>query len=136
MNRIKIDRTKCISCLTCITACRVAHNGEDSRNRVVISSSAVSTPIFCRNCDLPECTYTCMTGSMAKNDQTGYVTYNKDHCANCYMCIMGCPYGTLKADHATHKYIMKCDMCTEHPTETPQCVQNCPMQAIVLEEVK
>ena len=36
MERIKIDRSKCISCLTCVTACIVSHDSEDSRNRVVI----------------------------------------------------------------------------------------------------
>lgn len=38
MERIKIDRSKCISCLTCVTACIVSHDSEDSRNRVVIDS--------------------------------------------------------------------------------------------------
>jgi len=75
LKRIKIDRDKCISCLTCVTACMVSHDGEDSRNRVVISSDKVSSPIFCRHCDLPECVFTCMTGAMSKNPDTGYVDY-------------------------------------------------------------
>ena len=31
MKRIKIDRKKCIGCLTCTTACKVAHGGRDTR---------------------------------------------------------------------------------------------------------
>ena len=136
MKRIKIDRSKCISCLTCVTACVVSHESCDSRNRVVVDSEGKNSPIFCRHCDLPECVYTCMTGAMSKDQETGYVQYDGTRCASCYMCIMACPYGVLKADRLKQKYIMKCDMCTSHDAKTPQCEANCPMEAITLEEVK
>ena len=136
MKRIEIDRSKCISCLTCVTACSLANGGEEERNRVVISSDGVSSPIFCRHCDLPECTYTCMTGSMDKDRETGYVFYDKKRCASCYMCIMACPYGVLKADSETEKVILKCDMCIDHPAGMAQCVVKCPMSAITLKEVE
>ena len=75
MYRIKIDRSRCIGCLTCVTACIVSHETEsgDARNRVVIDSETKPAPIFCRHCERPECTYTCMTGAMKKNPETGYV---------------------------------------------------------------
>ena len=133
MKRIKIDRSKCISCLTCVSACIVSHGGDDPRNRVVISSKGISSPIFCRNCDLPECTFTCMTGAMHLNHE--YVNYDEVRCASCYMCIMGCPYGVLKADRLSQTKIMKCDMCLSHISKTPQCVEKCPMAAITLQEV-
>ena len=121
MKRIKIDRSKCISCLTCVTACVVSHESCDSRNRVVVDSEGKNSPIFC---------------AMSKDKETGYVQYDGTRCASCYMCIMACPYGVLKADRLKQKYIMKCDMCTSHDAKTPQCVANCPMEAITLEEVK
>ncbi|MDU5261374.1 MAG: 4Fe-4S dicluster domain-containing protein [Clostridium celatum] len=133
MKRIKIDRDKCVGCLTCTTACIVAHDSEDTRSRITVDSAGKYAPIFCRHCDRPECVYTCMTGAMSKNKETGLVEYNKDHCASCYMCIMACPYGVLKADSRMHKEIMKCDACKEHGTA--QCVAKCPMRAITLEEV-
>ncbi len=136
MKRINIDRNKCISCLTCVSACRFSHDELDPRNRVVVSDEGVNSPIFCRHCDLPECVYTCMTGAMYKDPETGYVLYNKEHCASCYMCIMACPYGVLKADSIMQKEIKKCDMCIDHETKTPQCVDNCPMSAIFLTEVE
>ena len=135
MKRIKIDRSKCIGCLTCVTACLVSHEAPDSRNRIVSDRDNTFAPIFCRHCDRPECTYTCMTGAMSKNPVTGYVDYDKQQCASCYMCIMNCPYGVLKCDEATKKVIMKCNMCNHLPGG-PLCVQKCPMQAITLEEVK
>ena len=72
MYRIKIDRSRCIGCLTCVTACIVSHETEsgDARNRVVIDSETKPAPIFCRHCERPECTYTCMTGAMKKNPET------------------------------------------------------------------
>lgn len=134
MKRIKIDRSKCIGCLTCVTACIISHDGLDSRNRVVVDTKNTYAPIFCRHCDEPECVYTCMTGAMHKNRDTKFVDYDKEQCASCYMCIMACPYGVLKSDDRTHKQIMKCDMC-EQRENGAMCVEKCPMQAITLEEV-
>ena len=142
MYRIKIDRSKCIGCLTCVTACVVSHETEstDARNRVVIDSETVPAPIFCRHCSKPECVYTCMTGAMHKNPETGFVEYDRNQCASCYMCIMSCPYGILKYDSITHREIMKYNMCVHRSadgkTPKPMCVEKCPMHAITLEEVK
>ena len=136
MKRINIDREKCIGCLTCASACMVSHKSMESRTRITIDNQGNYAPIFCRHCDQPECVYTCMTGAMKKNNETGYVDYDDKQCASCYMCIMACPYGVLKADTETGKKIMKCDMCKETKSSSPQCVQVCPMQAITLEEVE
>jgi carbon-monoxide dehydrogenase iron sulfur subunit len=79
-----------------------------------------------------------MTGAMSKNRETGYVEYDKNRCASCYMCIMACPYGVLKSDRIAYKEIMKCNMCThrsENNEPNPMCVEKCPMGAITLEEV-
>ena len=131
-NRIFINRDKCISCLGCMSACSVAHDGHSPRNRVVISSNKISSPIFCRHCDLPECTYTCMSGALYIDKETGYVLYDEQRCASCYMCVMGCPYGILKPDKVSGK-ASKCDMCVNHAEHTSQCVAKCPMSAITLE---
>lgn len=135
LKRIKIDRSRCIGCLTCTTACIVSHNCVDNRSRITLSSDGRYAPIFCRHCDRPECVYTCMTGAMSKNQETGVVEYDKSRCASCFMCIMACPYGVLKADSVNGKEIMKCDMCRYTESGRPQCVERCPMSAITLEEV-
>lgn len=135
MKRIKIDRKKCVGCLTCTTACIVAHDSEETRSRITVDSTGMYAPIFCRHCDKPECVYTCMSGAMSKDNETGLVSYDKNRCASCYMCIMACPYGVLKADARTSKEIMKCDMCSSTCEGTPQCVAKCPMAAITLQEV-
>ena len=40
---------------------------------------------------------------MSKDQETGYVQYDGTRCASCYMCIMACPYGVLKADRLKQK---------------------------------
>lgn len=80
-----------------------------------------------------------MTGAMKKNPETGYVEYDKEQCASCYMCIMSCPYGILKYDSINHTEIMKCNMCVHRSEDgkgNPMCVEKCPMQAITVEEVE
>ena len=136
MKRIKIDRKKCIGCLTCTTACIVSHGGHDTRNRIAINSDGRYSPIFCRHCDRPECVYTCMSGAMSRDNETGYVLYDESRCAHCFMCIMACPYGVLKTDARTNHIIMKCDMCRNTEEKYPQCVARCPTNAISLEEVQ
>ena len=139
MKRIKIDRNKCVGCLTCTTACIVSHNSEDTRSRITIDSNGKYAPIFCRHCDRPECVYTCMTGAMSKDKETGKVMYDKNKCASCYMCIMSCPYGILKYDSIHRTEIMKCNMCVHRSEDglgNPMCVEKCPMHAITVEEVK
>lgn len=118
----------------CVSACIVEKEAEESRNRVVINSEMKSSPIFCRHCDLPECAYTCMSGAMRKDMETGNVLYDKEKCTSCYMCVMACPYGVLRADARTKKEILKCDMCKDNPNG-PNCVAKCPMGAITVEEV-
>ena len=124
MYRIKIDRSRCIGCLTCVTACVVSHETEsgDARNRVTIDSETKPAPIFCRHCERPECVFTCMTGAMKKNPVTGYVEYDKEQCASCYMCIMSCPYGVLKYDSIRHKdsFNSLVDAVYLHQTAPPQ----------------
>ena len=134
MKRIAIDRSKCIGCLTCVSACITAHEDPDSRNRVVIDSLNKAAPVFCRHCSQPECVYTCMTGAMTLDDATGFSAHNEKQCVQCGMCIMACPYGVLKQDRLGSGRIMKCDMCGFRP-QGAACVEKCPMGAITLAEV-
>lgn len=144
MSRIMIDRSLCKGCLNCTLACMAEHNEkgksifdldlEDSRNEsrsyIALDSEGGVAPIFCRHCDEPECVAACMSGAMTKDSSTGIVKYNKDKCASCFMCVMSCPFGVLKADDTNKKVILKCDLCNGR--EIPRCVENCPSRAISL----
>ena len=139
-----VDKTLCQGCQNCVLACMVEHNKGDkniyaldledisneSRGYIALDSQGKPTPIFCRHCDEPECVATCMSGAMTKNLTTGIVSYDETKCAACFMCVMSCPYGTLKADEKNKKVILKCDACEGN--DVPRCVSNCPSGAIFL----
>jgi len=75
-----------------------------------------------------------MSGALAKDPDTGHVLYDPEKCAQCFMCVMNCPFGVLKPDRATNTYVVKCDFCHADEGE-PNCVKNCPRKAIHIKEV-
>ncbi|AKL95070.1 putative carbon-monoxide dehydrogenase iron sulfur subunit [Clostridium aceticum] len=145
MQRIKIDKESCMSCLNCVIGCMAEHNKKsksiydldledltnESKNHIELDSNKCPIPILCRHCEKPECVYTCMSGAMSKNKNTGLVTYNEEQCSSCFMCIMACPYGVLKADEVEKILIQKCDMCNER--QIPRCVEDCPTGCLSIE---
>lgn len=76
----------------------------------------------------------CMSGALSKDPETGIVSYDEKKCGSCFMCVMNCPYGVLKADTATHTKVVKCDFCMKDDAK-PNCVKSCPKKAIYVEEV-
>lgn len=147
MKRIMIDRDRCNGCLNCTLACMAEHNTagksiydldledtqNESRNYIALDTLGKPAPIFCRHCSEPECVMACMSGAMSKDKEAGLVTYDPEKCASCFMCVMSCPFGVLKADEKSRKVIIKCDFCGNRVG--PRCVENCPNNAIYLIEV-
>ena len=88
MKRIKIDRSKCVGCLTCTTACIVSHSSEDTRSRITIDSNKKYALYFV-DIVINQNVYLHVCRAMSKDKETGEVTYDKTKCASCYMCIMG-----------------------------------------------
>lgn len=145
MKRIRIDKSLCQGCMNCVLACMCEHNDKASsiydlnledvknegRNHISLDDKKMPTPLFCRHCEEPECVLACMSGAMSKNLETGIVSYDKNKCASCLMCIMSCHFGILKVDNKEKKSIIKCDMCPNR--EVPRCVENCPTGAIFVE---
>lgn len=86
----------------------------------------------CRHCQDPRCVDACITGALYKNEN-GVVIHDPNKCVGCWMCIMACPYGAIKRDHAS-KVIIKCDMCPGR--EVPACVEACKTNAIEVVEVE
>ena len=145
MMRILIDADKCRGCKNCAAACIKAHVPEgtefflddpklESRNAILLDGQKRYKPLFCRHCDKPMCVRSCMSGAMTKDPVTGHVLYDPERCAQCFMCVMNCPYGVLKPDRATNTYVVKCDFCADHGSG-PSCAKTCIMKAIYVKEV-
>ena len=75
-----------------------------------------------------------MSAALIKDEETGLVLYDEEKCASCFMCVMNCPYGTIKPDTLTKSKIIKCDFCKDQQYD-PSCVKSCPKKAIHVEEV-
>lgn len=147
MKRILIDADKCDGCGNCSVACMQAHRLDgtvydldltdprfESRNKILLDSMKKYIPLFCRHCDSPGCVEACMSGAMVKDLETSYVLYDADKCAQCFMCVMNCPFGVLKPDRLSGTYVVKCDFCNGRD-EGPGCVKMCPTKSIYVQEV-
>ena len=145
MKKLKYDPEKCLACRTCEIACAIGHSNskdifcaikekEVSFPKVKVFSSVKlkNFPIACRHCDEPACVAACIGSALTKDPKTGMVTYDKDKCVGCWMCVMSCPYGAIRSNHKTKK-VLRCDLCSD--VDTPRCSEACPVKAIILEEV-
>jgi len=146
MRKINIREEFCIGCGLCKVYCQTEH----SRSKDIIKAFKREVPgplprirverdgqtcfsIQCRHCEEPWCVYSCLTGAMSRNPETGMVTVDPDRCIGCWTCILSCPYGALARD-GNKKVVAKCDFCPDQ--EIPVCVANCPNEALVLSMVE
>ena len=144
MKRIYAKGEVCIGCHLCEVYCRLAHSEEKDLVRAfnrkttppiasvrVDENKPVSFALQCRHCDEPLCVYSCLSGALSKDPETGVVTVDAEKCIGCWTCVLACPVSAPKRDTNRGK-IIKCDMC--QGKEMPFCVANCPNEALVYGE--
>jgi anaerobic carbon-monoxide dehydrogenase iron sulfur subunit len=146
MKKIVAKQEACMGCGLCEVYCTVAH----SKTKDVIKAynserpkpvarvrrevqKPISFAIQCRHCEDAPCVVACLAGAMTKDPQTGEVKHNKDKCIGCWTCIMVCPYSAIRMDKE-NKVVAKCDLC--QGLKEPQCVANCPNEALEFKEVR
>ena len=144
LRSIYINEDVCIGCGLCRVYCQTEH----SKSKDIIKAfkkespkplprirverkGEVSFAVQCLHCDEPWCVYSCLTGAMHKDPESGVVTVDSDKCMGCWTCLLVCPYGALVRDD-NRKVTAKCDMCPEQ--DIPVCVANCPNEALLLTE--
>jgi carbon-monoxide dehydrogenase iron sulfur subunit len=141
--KIVIREEYCIGCRLCEVHCITQHSGSKDIiktykgvGNMPVSGicfeekGSVSFAIQCRHCDDAPCVENCLTGAMYRDAETGRILHNRDKCVGCWMCVMLCPFGVIKTDHAEKKVVSKCDLCIEG--DFPACVEHCPNDAICL----
>lgn len=145
MKRIYAKEDVCIGCRLCEVWCKVSHSKskdiikafkkEDIMARVHVEElGSKSFAVQCRHCEEPDCVYSCISGAMYIDEETGEVKHDPDKCVGCWTCIMVCHQGAILRDERKRRVASKCDLCSD--LDTPACVVHCPNEALVLIEEK
>ena len=143
MKKIYFNEQYCIGCHLCEVYCRLQHSDYGSllkafkkqtpppaRSRVE-ERGELSLSVRCQQCDEPLCLYSCPSGALSRDPQTGAIVHDADKCIGCWTCILACPSGAIRQD-LQQAIIVKCDLCAGE--EVPACVANCPNEALVFME--
>ena len=128
MDRIVLDRTKCVGCRVCEAICSLTHEGEfdptKARIKVVreVDDGALyAVAVYCLQCEEPFCQEVCPAGAITRNER-GAMIVNEAKCIGCKLCEIACPVGAI-AVHPERHVALKCDLCAGLPE--PQCVKYC-----------
>ena len=145
---IVTDLNRCVGCLACAVACKVANNVPIGSfwNKVLRIGPNPSTegsdfpnvdmyflPIQCQHCENPACVANCPTGAMAKREDNGAVVVDQDVCIGCGTCVNSCPYEVPQIDEEAG-VSSKCTLCFDRldNDHRPWCVQACPAEARIV----
>ncbi len=141
MKTVFVNEDVCMGCGLCRVYCQTEH----SRSKDILRAWKKETPrplprvrverkgdlffsLQCRNCEQPWCLYSCLTGAMHRDADTGIITVDEEKCIGCWTCLVSCPNGAISRDTGRH-VAAKCDLCPDR--EVPACVANCPNEALV-----
>ena len=143
MKRVLIDTARCMGCHSCELACGTAHSeskdlvlavrrGEKPPVAVdVVSLETMNFPRHCQHCEDAPCVKGCMSGALHRDEKSGAVLCDREKCVGCFMCVMTCPYGSVKEGYDGKA--VKCDLCGGD--EIPACVKACPTAALTYIEI-
>ena len=140
---ILIRYERCLGCRSCELACAVAHTPEKTllaavaadpppRKRLFVEQvESHKLPFVCRHCEEPYCVDACISGAMHRRPDGVVTNEGGPHpCVGCWMCVMVCPYGVIRADYRERE-ALKCDRACLDEAGVPACVAACPTKALV-----
>jgi carbon-monoxide dehydrogenase iron sulfur subunit len=144
MKKVCVVEEACMGCGLCEVYCRLEHAAskdmlkalkEESPRpvaRIAVQREApISFALQCRHCAEPHCVYSCLTGALQRDPESGTVLVDTDKCMGCWTCVLACPLGVIRRD-IERGTIAKCDLCLA--SGTPACVAHCPNEALVYVE--
>jgi len=119
----------CSGCEICQVACSMVKEKEanPAKARVTINRlvmDGLMLPYICLNCKKPACIEACRRGAITKDEETGWVTMDKEKCNNCTLCIAACPFSAIVM--TPDKEVLFCDVCGGNP----KCAEMCPTGAL------
>ena len=150
-----INKSQCIACDMCETACAATHQGNSRLDRKAGSVfQQYHIPSSCRHCEQPKCMTDCPSNAIQRQE-SGEIIID-DSCIGCGNCVSHCDYGVISliaekkqstllttwwnqlissdkskdngdAVNAMAKAV-KCDLCSNTKTG-PACVSACPTGA-------
>lgn len=149
MKKIYIRKDYCLGCGLCEIYCATFHSrypdsivkayklsASKPVSRLVVEKMGDDAcSVMCRHCREPMCLYSCIAGAVYRTGE-GAVVVDEDRCVGCGTCVLACPYGLIKKEKVKEggKFLaLKCDLCGGK-SELPQCVANCPNEALVWRE--
>ena len=150
------DASLCIGCKACVAACSEANNtAPDTRGdglhqaptdlnvftRNIIKlykptdgSSSSYVKRQCMHCLDPACAAGCPFQALAKEKESGIVTWTAEKCVGCRYCTITCPYSIPRFQWAGYNPVVtKCELC-RHRLEKglrPGCTSVCPTGAVI-----
>lgn len=140
MRRIYCRDEVCIGCRLCEIHCQVEHSVSKDILKTfkketpppsmvrVEEKGATSFALQCRQCPEPYCAYSCITGAIWQDADTGEVLHDKEKCIGCWTCVLACPKGAVSPDLRGPRVAVRCDLCPGR--EIPACVEYCPNGAL------
>ena len=159
---ILYDSTLCVGCNACMASCKKANSmipemtGEQEiwDNPQDLSASTLNIikkfssgtgahkdqeedgyafiKRQCLHCVDPSCVTACPVTALAKDNDTGIVTYDKNACIGCRYCQVACPYNIPKFEwDDPYPEIVKCELCSHliAKGEISACCSVCPTGA-------
>jgi carbon-monoxide dehydrogenase iron sulfur subunit len=138
--KLYYDIKKCLGCKSCEIACAVAHSESKELfkalkeevlslpRKKVYRSGDKNFPNSCRHCEEHPCVDACMAMALVYDKESGMVLHDEKRCVGCWMCVMVCPYGSIRPNLKT-KIPIRCDKCKDE--DEPACVAACPTGAII-----
>lgn len=123
---LSFDSDCCVACGNCVCACSFRHTGEFNPGAADIRVSffdqeRACIAWSCRQCDDAECLKNCPAAAIRRNLQTGVVEIDTGACVGCKMCLMACPFGSIRFDKKA-QVSRKCDLCGGDPACVKVCI--------------